>query len=329
MQTFISRMPVMRQFALLAVLGVALTVAGVGLSLKRSHDLAYDAKRAEIQHETEEGAAIVRYFLDAEKSGAMPRAEAQKRAIEAVGAIRFQGVNYVALLGFDGVSIANANKNIVGKNIIDLKDPTGAPVTGAQLAVAKSGKPGFAEFLWKKIGEDTPKLKMSYNIGIPEWQWDVTSGDFADDLDAALVESVVKLSAVFVPLLLGFLLVVFMMRRALARTLRSLSGPCASWRKGTSRRGSTVASGATRSAPWPTRSRCSRRMRSSCARRRLRPACCRVRPSRSAAARPPHRPKPRASRGMSSRPWLLASSACRGETSSSVSLSPSTRIMIS
>src|SRR5580658_4932539 len=95
MQTFISRMPVMRQFALLAVLGVALTVAGVGLSLKRSHDLAYDAKRAEIQHETEEGAAIVRYFLDAEKSGAMPRAEAQKRAIEAVGAIRFQGVNYV------------------------------------------------------------------------------------------------------------------------------------------------------------------------------------------------------------------------------------------
>jgi methyl-accepting chemotaxis protein len=154
----------------------------------------------------------------------MTREEAQKRAEEAVGAIRFEGVNYVAILRFDGVSLVNANKTIVGKNIIDLKDPTGQPVTRAQLDVAKSGHPGFVEFLWKKIGETVPKLKMSYNIGIPEWQVDVTTGDFADDLDAMLVTGIIQLAEIFVPLFIGFLAIVFLMRRSLAKLLGSLSG---------------------------------------------------------------------------------------------------------
>ena len=54
----ISRLPVARQFLVLALLGMALTVGGLALGLKRSHDLAYDAKRSEIRHETEEGASI-------------------------------------------------------------------------------------------------------------------------------------------------------------------------------------------------------------------------------------------------------------------------------
>ncbi len=220
----ISRMSVARQFMLLALLGVILTVAGVGLTLKRSHDLAFEAKRIEIKNEAEEGASIVRYFVQREQSGAMTREEAQKRAIEALGAIRFEGLNYVAMLRYDGVSLVNANKDIVGKNIMDLKDPTGRPVVAAQIAVAKSGTPGFAEFYWKKLGETTPKLKMSYNIGIPEWQVDVTTGDFADDIDTMLVNGIIQLSEIFIPLFLAYLLIVYLMRRSLAKLLGALCG---------------------------------------------------------------------------------------------------------
>ena len=220
----ISRMSVARQFSVLAMLGVILTIAGIGLVLKRSHDLAFEAKRTEIRNEAEEGASIVRYFVQQEKSGALTREDAQKRASEAVGAIRFEGMNYVALLGFDGTSLVNANKDIVGKNIIDLKDPNGNPIARAQIAVAASGKPGFADFYWKKLGETTPKLKMSYNIGIPEWQMDVTTGDFADDIDSVLVDSIVRMSLIFVPLFVGYLVIVLLMRRSLAKLLGSLCG---------------------------------------------------------------------------------------------------------
>lgn len=76
----ISRLSVSRQFMVLAALGIALTVAGLGLTLHRSYELAYRAKRMEIQNEAEEGASIVRYFVQREQSGATTREDAQARA---------------------------------------------------------------------------------------------------------------------------------------------------------------------------------------------------------------------------------------------------------
>jgi len=208
---------------LLALLGVVMTMTGLALTLKRGHDLAYEAKRAEIQHEGEAGAAIVSHFVDLEKGGALTRQEAQKRALEAVGAIRFDGVNYVAIVNFDGTSLSNANTRLIGHNIMGLKDSFGTPITAAQIGIGKSGTPGFTTFHWLKIGEKEPKLKISYNIGIPEWQWDVTTGAFADDLNAALIDSVVRLAEIFVPVFLMYVAIVVLIHRTLARVLGSMS----------------------------------------------------------------------------------------------------------
>ncbi len=219
----ISRMPVTRQFVVLALFGVALTITAIGLCLTRSRDLAFDAKRGEIQHEAEEGASIIRHFVQREQSGEMARQDAQRQAVEAVGAIRFQGVNYVAVVNFDGTALSNANKDLIGKNIGGLKDTRGHYFVREQIDTAKSGTPGFVDFLWTKIGETTPKLKIAYTIGIPEWQWDVSVGDFADDLDATLIHGVVQLMEIFVPLFLTYLAVVYFMRRGLRALLGSLA----------------------------------------------------------------------------------------------------------
>ena len=218
----ISKMPVARQFLVLALLGVGLTIAGVALCLTRSRDFAYDAKRGEIQHEAEEAASIIRHFVQREKSGELTRQQAEQQAVEAVGAIRFEDVNYIGLCTFDGVILANANKELVGKNIMDLQDTRNHYLIREQVEVAKSGKPGFTNFMWKKIGETTPKLKMTYVIGIPEWQVLVSVGDFADDLDATLLGSIIQLLTIFVPLFLAYLAIVIMMRRGVAAVLGSL-----------------------------------------------------------------------------------------------------------
>ena len=150
---------------------ISLTVGGLALGLKRSHDLAYEAKRSKIRHEAEEGASIIHSYIAREQSGAMTRAEAQQGALDAVGSIRFDDVNYVAVTGFDGVLLMSANKSIIGKNIIDLQDSAGRAFVRQELAIAMSGKPGFQEFVWKKIVETTPKLKINYNIGVPNGRW--------------------------------------------------------------------------------------------------------------------------------------------------------------
>jgi methyl-accepting chemotaxis protein len=223
MTAYLSRLSITRQFMWVGALGIIMTITGLALTLKRSHDLAYDAKRAEIQHEGEEGASIVRHFVDLEKSGALSRQEAQKRALEAVGAIRFDDVNYIAILNFDGTSLWNANTSLIGKNIMDRKDAFGVPITAAQIAIGKSGTPGFTTFHWLKIGETTPKLKMSYNIGIPEWEWDVTTGSFADDLNSTLIDSVIRLAEIFIPFFLAFLTIVVLMHRTVAQVLGSMA----------------------------------------------------------------------------------------------------------
>ena len=220
----ISKMSVARQFIVLAALGLILTVIGTGLALKRGHDQAFEAKRGEIQNEAEEAASVVRHYVQQEQSGAMTREAAQGRALEALAAIRFQGVNYISVLNYDGLALANANSELVGKNLIDLKDSTGFQLNRAQVGVAMSGTPGFVQFYWKKLGETTQKLKMSYVIGIPEWRWVVSTGDFVDDLDARLVDGIIRLAAIFAPLFLGYLAIVILMRRSLARLLGSLSG---------------------------------------------------------------------------------------------------------
>ena len=87
----ISRLPVSWQFLLLAFLSVVLTLSGIALSMQRSRDLAFVAKKMEIRNEAEEGASIIRHFVEMDSKGEMSRQEAQKRAIEAIQGDPFRG----------------------------------------------------------------------------------------------------------------------------------------------------------------------------------------------------------------------------------------------
>ena len=62
-------MSITRQFSLLAVLGVILTLAGLGLTLKQNYDSAFEAKRSDVRHVAEASATIIQSFIDAAKSG--------------------------------------------------------------------------------------------------------------------------------------------------------------------------------------------------------------------------------------------------------------------
>jgi methyl-accepting chemotaxis protein len=64
---------------------------------------------------------------------------------------------------------------------------------------------------------------MSYNIGIPEWEWDVTTGQFVDDVESTLIASIIKLSEVFVPLFAAYLAIVYVMHKTVTNILASIA----------------------------------------------------------------------------------------------------------
>ncbi|WP_158810805.1 methyl-accepting chemotaxis protein [Beijerinckia sp. L45] len=218
-----SRMSITRQFSLLAILGVVLTLAGLGLALKRGYDLAFDAKRAEVKHLAEAASTLVQFYIQRERSGDLTTAEAQKRATDALRAIHFDGNNYFVIYTFAGDAVLIPNKDLIGTNRLGQTDSHGLTYVRSFVDVATSGKPGFVNFYFPKAGETTPEPKISYVVGLPEWKWLIQTGLYVDDVDSALFDSTTKLAEIFVPLLVGFLVIVFFMRRTVANLLASLA----------------------------------------------------------------------------------------------------------
>jgi methyl-accepting chemotaxis protein len=220
----LSRLSITRQFTLLAALGMALTLAGVSLALKRSYDLSFDAKRNEVRHIAEAGASVVRLFIEMERDGTMTRQDAQRQAKAAIGAIRFDGSNYAFIYDFDGMTLVHSNKAWIGTNRRDSVDAKGHYSVRAMLDVAKSGKPGFVKYYNTKPGATVQSPKMSYVIGLPEWGWLLSTGLYVDDVYTSLIDGVEEFAVVFTPLFIAFIALVVLIRRSVSRLLVGLAG---------------------------------------------------------------------------------------------------------
>lgn len=219
----LSQMSITRQFSVLALLGILLTLSGLGLSVKRSYDLEFEAKRAQVRSIAETGASLIQGFIAQEKRGELSRSEAQKRALEAITTIRFDGNNYIFAYTFSGLTLAIPNKDMVGTNRFDVADSSGKKYVQAFIDIAKSGHPKFVDNLFPKPNETKPAPKLNYIVGFPEWDWLIGTGLYVDDVNATMISGIISLAALFGPLFLGFIVLVFFMRRAVGRLLASLA----------------------------------------------------------------------------------------------------------
>jgi methyl-accepting chemotaxis protein len=224
MQAVLSRMSITRQFTILAILGVALTLSGLALALKRSYDLTFEAKRSEVRHLTEAAASLARPYIQQEQSGALTRAEAQKRALEAMSTLRFDHNNYIFGYSYTGITVILPVKELVGTNRLNFTDANGKAFIRSFIETVQSEQAGFVEYWYPKPGETQPSPKVSYVIGLPEWQLLIGTGLYVDDVMSTLIDNIVKVAEIFVPLLFGFLLIVFFMRRTVSGLLSSLAG---------------------------------------------------------------------------------------------------------
>ncbi len=198
-------------------------MAGLGLTLKRSYELAFEAKRAEVKHISEAGATLVSFLAARERAGELTASQAKNQALAALQAIRFDGGNYIFVYDFDGVAISNGRKEVVGTNRLDTLDSRGHSYVRTMIDRAKVGQAGFIDYNLVKSPGQPSVPKISYFIAVPEWRWVVATGLYVDDVDATLWANVTTLTLIFLPLLLGFLVVAFLMRRAVAGVLSSLA----------------------------------------------------------------------------------------------------------
>ena len=86
------------------------------------------------------------------------------------------------------VKMHGAKAELAGKDMTDLKDPTGLFVYQEIVKVANKNKDGgLVKYMWEKAGKNNPQPKFSYVQKFETWDWIIGTGAYVDDIEADIL----------------------------------------------------------------------------------------------------------------------------------------------
>lgn len=217
------RLSITRQFTLLGSIGVLITLIVIAINVTSTYTAALGAKQTQVRNIIDAAVSMTDSFVKQAQSGMISTAEAQRRAKAALSAIRYDHGNYLFVYDYQGLTLVHATKAYIGINRYDAKDPYGTPTTRPMIESAKAGTPTFHRYFIPKAGGTIAEPKISYAAAIPDWHWVIGTGLYVDDVRQKVIANLTQVALIVVPLFIFFLLVIFALRRSVARLLSGLT----------------------------------------------------------------------------------------------------------
>ncbi|MCA1939940.1 MAG: cache domain-containing protein [Caenispirillum bisanense] len=166
-----------------ALMGVIVVVTVALSSLQSS---LMEDRRIKTRNLIEAAHTVIGSYVAKAQAGQMTEDEAKARAIEAVGAMRYEdGAEYFFILTYDAVAAFHPSPKLNGTDMSGLKDAAGKAFVAEMVQVARSAGEGYVGYMWPKTQGAEPSEKLSYVKTIPEWKWFVGTGIYIDDVSAA------------------------------------------------------------------------------------------------------------------------------------------------
>ena len=142
-------------------------------------------KQIELQHLAQLALGIVKEEHAAAQKGDIAVAEAQKRALARVAALRYGNNDYFWINDMHPRMVMHPIKpEMNGSDISSYKDPAGTLLFVEFVNVVRKDGSGFVPYLWPKPGFDKPQPKLSHVAGFAPWDWVIGTGVYIDDLNA-------------------------------------------------------------------------------------------------------------------------------------------------
>ena len=217
------------------LVGLALAVfaATAVYKLYHTHDAMVVERKAKLNALDENVIAMLQHFHDLEASGTLTREEAQARAMEAVRPMRYEDAGYFWINDMDNVMVMHPIKPALeGKNLVDLKDPTGKFIFQEMIKVVKADGEGYVDYYWPKPGAEEPVLKYSHVEGFAPWGWIVGTGVYADDLAAMFRSNAISTAVILALGALAIILMAYAIVRSVVTPIRSLNATMQAIAKG-------------------------------------------------------------------------------------------------
>jgi methyl-accepting chemotaxis protein len=191
------------------------------------------SERASILHEKQEK---VRNLVDLpysfilqqhelEKNGSLSRQEAQKRCLELINAMRYEGGNYLWINDMQPRMVMHPTKpELDGKDLSDFKDKNGTRLFVEAVNVVKEHGSGYVSYVWPKPGLDPNKQlpKLSFVKRFEPWGWIIGTGIYIDDVDAAWREIALKAAGLGLASIILLLIVSSLVSRSIFRRLTGI-----------------------------------------------------------------------------------------------------------
>ncbi|MBI9088820.1 MAG: cache domain-containing protein [Desulfobacterium sp.] len=118
-----------------------------------------------------------KYLVDEER-------EIKEEILARIRKIEGQAGNYIFVGTWKGLSLAGPNQ---GGNMLQTPGASGASIVRELIRVSRSGA-GFVSYGMPKGHRQSGSQKLSYAVGLPEWQWYVGTGLYVDDMEKAIAQ---------------------------------------------------------------------------------------------------------------------------------------------
>ena len=180
-----------------------------------------DEKRLATRHVVEVAHSVVGQYEAAARKGTLTQDDAQRQALAAVKAMRYEGEEYLWINDMAPRMVMHPFKpELDGKDLSTFKDPNGKALFVAFVDVVKAGGGGFVDYLWPKPGATEPQPKVSYVKGFAPWGWVIGSGIYVDDVDTAFWRGI-RVTAVGATVgMIAYFLLTLILIRSISRPLK-------------------------------------------------------------------------------------------------------------
>lgn len=186
----------------------------------QKRDLRIEERRNDLSHIGDAGLSIVKQFGNKVAAGSMTQGEAQKQAMEMIKGLRYGKEGYIFITS-GTVALMNPFKaENDGQDMADFKDPKGVyPYRDIQAAGSSPEGGGFVRYSWIRPNTTTPVPKLSRVLHYAPWNWDLTTGVYVDDIDAAFRTSLFNSAGLLAGICLLLWIIVSLVNKSLRHTI--------------------------------------------------------------------------------------------------------------
>ena len=208
------------KMTLLVLLCMA-TLIGVATSaMIINKDSMMEGRKQKTQHLVESSYSTINYFYQQALKGAMTEAAAKTAALAAVETQRYDESGYFWINDMEPRMIMHPfSKELVGKNLADIKDPNGVRLFSEFVETVRSHQSGFVSYYWPKGDSKENYPKVSYVKGFAPWGWVVGSGIYVDDVEADFIAHAKKFAGVIGLIVLTLGGIAYLIARSIVRPI--------------------------------------------------------------------------------------------------------------